>query len=109
MTTEQELSKSIGVAGYEPLACWRKEGVFHLRMSAPASCYRCPQCGNRDVIRRGQVDRMVHAPRIGMDRTVLFIRTPRLECRICQRVLGETKVSGTEYANCSEKRFLTRS
>ena len=31
---------------------------------------------------------MVHAPRIGMDRTVLFIRTPRLECRICQRVLN---------------------
>ena len=31
---------------------------------------------------------MVHAPRIGLDRTVLFIRTPRLECRICQRVLN---------------------
>lgn len=86
--TTRELYKAIGVAGYEALACWRKDGVFHLRMSAPASCYRCPQCGSRDVIRRGQVDRMVHAPRIGMDRTVLFIKTPRLECRICQRVLN---------------------
>lgn len=86
--TTRELYKAIGVAGYEPLACWRKEGVFHLRMSAPASCYRCPQCGNRDVIRRGQVDRIVHAPRIGLDRTVLFIKTPRLECRVCQRVLN---------------------
>ncbi|MFO0979187.1 MAG: ISL3 family transposase [Planctomycetaceae bacterium] len=86
--TTRELYKAIGVAGYESLECWRKDGVFHLRLAAPASCYRCPQCGNRDVIRRGQVYRFVHAPRIGMDRTVLFIRTPRLECRICQRVLN---------------------
>jgi len=86
--TAQELYKAIGVAGYETLACWRKKGVFHLRLSPPASCHRCPQCGNRDVIRRGQVDRIVHAPRIGMDRTVLFIKTPRLECRRCQRVLN---------------------
>lgn len=86
--TTRELYKAIGVAGYESLECWRKDGVFHLRLAVPASCYRCPQCGNRDVIRRGQVYRFVHAPRIGMDRTVLFIRTPRLECRICQRVLN---------------------
>jgi len=86
--TTRELYRAIGVAGYEPLACWRKEGVFHLRLEAPAAAYRCPQCGNRDVIRRGQVDRIVHAPRVGMDRTVLFIKTPRLECRICQRVLN---------------------
>ncbi len=31
---------------------------------------------------------MVDAPRIGMDRTVLFIKTPRFECRICYRVLN---------------------
>lgn len=31
---------------------------------------------------------MVHAPRIGLDRTVLFIRTPRLECRRCRQVLN---------------------
>lgn len=41
-----------------------------------------------DVIWRGQVDRIVHAPRIGMDYTVLFIQTFRLECRLCQRVLN---------------------
>lgn len=88
MTTERELYKAIGVSDYEPVDCWRKEGVFHLRMSAPSSCYRCPQCRSPDVIRRGFVHRVVHAPRIGMDRTVLFIATPRLECRICDRVLN---------------------
>ena len=43
--TTKELYSSIGVSGYEHQQCWRKDGVFHLRMSAPASCYRCPQCG----------------------------------------------------------------
>ena len=34
------------------------------------------------------VDRVVHAPPIGMDRTQLFIKVPRLECRRCERVLN---------------------
>lgn len=36
----------------------------------------------------GTFDRMVHAPPIGMDRTKLFIQAPRLECRVCRRVLN---------------------
>jgi hypothetical protein len=86
--TTRELYSSIGVSGCEHQQCWRKDGVFHLRMAAPGSCYRCSQCGNRDVIRRGTVDRVVHAPPIGMERTQLFIKVPRLECRRCERVLN---------------------
>ena len=59
--TTAEWYQALGVSGYEHEACWQKNGVFHLRMRAPASSYRCPQCGNRDVIRRGFVDRMAHA------------------------------------------------
>ena len=44
--TAQELYKAIGVAGYETLACWRKEGVFHLRLSPPASQGDCAMLGN---------------------------------------------------------------
>ena len=51
--TTKDLYSSIGVSGYEHQQCWRKDGVFHQRMSAPASCYRCPQCGNLEVVRRG--------------------------------------------------------
>jgi transposase len=78
----------IGVLGYERVGCWRKVGIFHLRSRVPSSRYRCPQCGNRGVIRGGLVDRMAHAARVGMDRTVLFIQTRHLECRKCQRVLN---------------------
>ena len=77
----RELYRAIGVGGSEPLACWRKEGVLFLRREAPASCHRCPKCGNREVAHRGTFDRIVHAPPIGLDRTPLFIKAPRLECK----------------------------
>ncbi|MFO1001222.1 MAG: hypothetical protein U0936_12835 [Planctomycetaceae bacterium] len=32
--TTRELYKAIGVAGYEPLGCWRKEGIFATSGSA---------------------------------------------------------------------------
>ena len=86
--TTRELYRAIGVGVYEPLACWRKDGMFFLRMEAPESCHRCPKCGNREVTRRGTFDRTVHAPPIGMDRTQLFIRAPRLECKRCEQVLN---------------------
>ena len=86
--TTRELYSSIGVSCYEHQACWRKGGIFHIQMEGPQSCHKCPKCGDRNVIHRGTFDRMVRAPRIGLDRTVLFIKAPRLECRRCQQVLN---------------------
>jgi transposase len=86
--TTRELYRAIGVGGYEPSGCWRKEGRLILRMEAPESCYRCPKCGSCDVTCRGTFDRTVHAPPIGMDRTQLFIKAPRLECKHCEQVLN---------------------
>lgn len=86
--TTKTLYKALGMGGYEPSSCWRKEGVFFLRMEAPESCYRCPKCGSRDVTCRGTFDRTVHAPPIGLDRTQLFIKAPRLECKHCEQVLN---------------------
>ena len=97
--TTKELYSSIGVSGYEHQQCWRKDGVFHLRMAAPACCYRCQQCGNREVILWEMVDRVVHAPPIGMDRTQLFIKVPRLECRRCERVLNAVLQSVVPLCN----------
>jgi hypothetical protein len=44
-------------------------------MSAPKSCCRCPPFGNCDVIRRGQVERIVHATRMDWERTALAIKS----------------------------------
>lgn len=86
--TTREVYRAIGVGGSEPSACWRKDGMFFLRLEAPQSCHRCPKCGNREVTRRGTLDRIVHAPPIGLDRTQLFIKAPRLECKRCEQVLN---------------------
>jgi transposase len=86
--TTRELYSSIGVSGYEHWGCMRKGRIFHLRMEAPSSCHKCPKCGVRDAIHQGTYVRIVHEPRIGLDRTVLFIKAPRLECRRCQPVLN---------------------
>ena len=42
--TTRELYSSIGVSGYEHEGCWRKDGIFHIRMDAPRmQCRRCKQ------------------------------------------------------------------
>jgi transposase len=82
--TEHGLYHTLGVDGYTATRCWEKEGVFCFQMKAPSSCHRCPKCGRGDTIHRGTFDRTVHAPPNGRCRTQLFIKGPRMECRICQ-------------------------
>ncbi len=79
----RELYSSVGVLVYEHQDCWRKDGIFHIRMKTPPSCHKC---GNREVIHRGTFTRVVHGPRIGLDQTVLFIKAPRLKSRRCRHV-----------------------
>jgi transposase len=46
----------------------------------------CPQCGGRDVIRRGQQVRWFRNLPVGGDCTWLLATLPRVECRTCQIV-----------------------
>jgi transposase len=46
----------------------------------------CPQCGSRDVIRRGQCVRWFRNLPVGSDCTWLIATLPRVECRACQIV-----------------------
>lgn len=77
---------AIGLGGYRHVAAWDENGQFKLRLQPPESVLCCPECRSSDVIRRGTVDRKVHAPPIGLRKTIVFIRAPRVECRRCQRV-----------------------
>lgn len=46
MATREEYI-SLGVSGYEHEGCWRKAGIFHIRMQAPRlACRRCEQVLN---------------------------------------------------------------
>ena len=46
----------------------------------------CPQCGSRDVIRRGQQVRWFRNLPVGGDCSWLIATLPRVECRSCQIV-----------------------
>jgi transposase len=72
--------------GYRPLSSSDRAGVLSLNMLPPESALRCPECKSTDVIRRGTVGRKVYAPPIGLRTTLISIRTPRVECRICDSV-----------------------
>ena len=88
--SQRALGRALGVDGYEQVKHSRDGGVSYFHLRAPDSCRRCPRCGQRDVIRRGTVERVVHAPRLGLDRTLLYITVPRLECQHCEQVLTAT-------------------
>ncbi len=46
----------------------------------------CPQCGSRDVIRRGQQVRWLRNLPVGADCTWLIATLPRVQCRSCRLV-----------------------
>lgn len=80
------LYTAIGMKSYIPLSVLDRRGELKLNMSPPPSAICCPHCRSKEVIRRGAVDRKVYAPPIGLRMTTLIIKTPRVECRHCERV-----------------------
>jgi len=80
------LYSAIGMNGYRHQSGSETGGVFSLRMAVPEKAVCCPVCKSKDVIRRGTVERQLHAPPIGLRTTRLFIKTPRVECRQCPGV-----------------------
>jgi len=80
------LYRAFGLNGYQLVADSLEKGVFQLKMRPPEKAIKCPGCGSTKVVRRGTLQRLVHAPLIGTYKTKVFIQTPRIECRQCQRV-----------------------
>ena len=73
------LYTAIGMKDDVPLSMSDRLGVISLSMRAPESAVKCPGCKSGDVIRRGTVDRKVHAPPIGLRTTLISIQTPRVQ------------------------------
>ncbi len=80
------LYTAIGMKSYLPVFSSDRSGILNLVMDVPESSVRCPGCKSKDVVRRGTVDRKVHAPPIGLRSTVLSIKTPRVQCEACGSV-----------------------
>lgn len=63
----------------------------------------CPECGSREVIRRGFEVRWLRNLPVGADCTWLIVRLPRVECRAC-RIVRQIRSDLAE-----ERRTYTRS
>jgi transposase len=80
------LYHAFGIRGYEYVRTDYRDGatIFTIRQD-PADC-RCPACGSRDVISRGQAERRFRAVPIGPRPTVIVLPIPRIECHACGSV-----------------------
>ena len=49
--------------------------------------FGCPQCGSRDVIRKGRRTRRVQTLPIGFHPVYLEVEVPRCQCKECQHLV----------------------
>ena len=63
-----------------------KHGGVFLAVEPLEKLFRCPQCGSRDVIRKGKRTRRVQTLPIGFHPVYLEAEVPRCQCKECQHV-----------------------
>lgn len=89
--------------GYRVTKVERDEQRLLLHVEPQPHKVCCPQCGSRDVIRRGQTIRWLRNLPVGGDCTWLIATLPRVECREC-RIVRQIRPGLAE-----ERRTYTRS
>jgi transposase len=84
-----------------------KKLLLHLEPQPHRVC--CPQCGSREVIRRGEKERWLRHVPIGRDCTWLIVTLPRVECWACG-VVRQIKIgladSRRSYTHAFERYVL---
>jgi transposase len=80
------LYHAFGIRGYDYVRTDYRDGeVIFTIAQEPHDC-RCPACGTREVISRGQVERRFRSLPIGGRPTAVVLPIPRVECTVCQVV-----------------------
>jgi transposase len=51
---------------------------------------KCSACGNKDVIKKGSIDRMFRTLPIGLRQVYIVAKVQRLECKSCGAIRQET-------------------
>ena len=72
--------------GYRVTQCETDEHRLLLHLEPQPHKVCCPECGSREVIRRGSEVRWLRNLPVGADCTWLIVTLPRVECRSCQMV-----------------------
>ncbi len=72
--------------GYRVTQCETDEHRLLLHLEPQPHKVCCPECGSREVIRRGSEVRWLRNLPVGADCTWLIVTLPRVECRSCRMV-----------------------
>lgn len=86
MSSHQWLYPIFRFRGYRVIKIEADEQRLLLHIEPQPHRVCCPQCGSRDVIRRGQQVRWFRNLPVGADCTWLIATLPRVECRACRLV-----------------------
>jgi len=63
-----------------------KQGGVIVAVEPLDKLYVCPECGSREVIRRGRRLRRLQTLPIGFHPVFLEVEVPRCQCKACQRL-----------------------
>jgi transposase len=63
-----------------------KQGGVLVAVEPLDKLYVCPECGSREVIRRGRRIRRVQTLPIGFHPVFLEVEVPRCQCKACQHL-----------------------
>jgi transposase len=102
MSSQQWLYPIFQFRGYRVTKVETDERRLLLHVEPQPHKVCCPECGSRDVIRRGQQVRWFRNLPVGEDCTWLIATLPRVECRAC-RVVRQIRSGLAE-----ERRTYTR-
>lgn len=86
MSSRQWLYPIFQFRGYRVSKCETDEHRLLLHIEPQPHKVCCPECGGREVIRRGQQVRWFRNLPVGGDCTWLIATLPRVECRACRIV-----------------------
>jgi len=78
------LYQALGVRGYHCQRVEYFEGSVCFTVEQPRDKYRCPDCGSAGVHGQGVKDRFLQTVPIGLKRTFVLLKVPRVICFRCE-------------------------
>lgn len=83
------LYHGFGIKGQEVLKSEYVGGAIIVHIQTKESLLRCSECGSKDVIKKGTIDRKFRTSPIGLKPVYLNAKVQRLECKQCGAIRQE--------------------
>ena len=83
------LYHGFGIKGQEILKSEYKGGAIIVHIHTKEHLLRCGECGSKNVIKRGVIERLFRTAPIGLKPVYLKAKVQRLECKECGNIRQE--------------------